>query len=171
MVGAIVASVLIVGCGSSSDDNVSVDNSANVEHFTKVIVNGDTMEQDNQRKLQWVGSAGADGNACQANPVADMEVAAVASANDHCNALVFAGHDDWRAPTAVEQSDMIKDMRAAGQTPFYTVPSCPRLMGVDGSIATAVNTHNLEPVGALTSWSDLLDLPTTNYGVKCVRAF
>jgi len=164
--GAIIASMLIVGCGSTSNDN-----SSDVERFTKVTVNGDTMEQDNQRKLQWVGSAGADGNACQANPVADMEAGAVASANDHCFALVFAGHEDWRAPTATEQSDMIKGMLAEGETPFYTVPSCPRLMGVDGEIATAVNTHNLEPVGGLTSWSDLLALPKTNYGVKCVRAF
>ncbi len=163
--GALVASILIVGCGSSSD------NSSDVERFTKVTLNGDTLEQDNTKKLQWVGSAGADGNACQANPIADMEAGAVASANEHCWALVFAGYADWRAPTATEQADMIIEMRAAGQTPFYTVPSCPRLMGVDGSIATAVNTHNLEPVGALTSWSDLLDLPKTNYGVKCVRAF
>jgi len=163
--GALVASILIVGCGSSSD------NSSDVERFTKVTVSGDTLEQDNMKKLQWVGSAGADGKACQANPIADMEAGAVASANDHCFALVFAGHDDWRVPKAVEQSDMIKDMRSAGQTPFYTVPSCPRLMGVDGEIATAVNTHNVEPVGGLTAWSDLLALPKTNYGVKCVRTF
>lgn len=166
MVGVLVVSVLIVGCGSSSNDN-----SSNVERFTKVTVNGDTLEQDNTKKLQWVGSAGADGNACQANPVADMEVGAVASANDHCFSLVFASHDDWRAPTAAEQSDMIKEMRSAGQTPFYTVPSCPRLMGVDGATATAVNTHNVEPVGGLTAWPMLLALPKTNYGVKCVRVF
>jgi hypothetical protein len=66
---------------------------------------------------------------------------------------------------------MIKDMRSAGKTPFYTVPSCPRLMGVDGATATAVNTHNTDPVGGLTAWSMLLQLPKTNYGVKCVRSF
>ena len=164
--GALVASILIVGCGSSSNDNGS-----NAGRFTKMTVSGDTLEQDNQTKLEWVGSAGADGKACQANPIADMEAGAVASANDHCFSLVFAGHDDWRAPTAAEQSVMIKEMRSAGQTPFYTVPSCPRLMGVDGTTATAVNTHNVEPVGGLTAWSILLQLPKTNYGVKCVRSF
>lgn len=164
--GALVASLLIVGCGSSSSDK-----SSNVKRFTNKTVSGDTVEQDNQKKLQWVGSAGADGNACQANRTADTEAGAVASANDHCFSLVFAGQNDWRVPTAAEQSEMLKEMLAAGQTPFYTVPSCPRLMGVDGTTAKAVNTHNTDPVGALTAWSALLQLPKTNYGVKCVRSF
>lgn len=160
---ALVASLVLVACGGSSDSST--------ERFTKEVRNGDTLEKDNQTRLEWVGSAGADGNACQANPVADMEAGAVASANDHCFSLVFAGYDDWRAPTAAEQSAMIKDMNAAGKTPFYTVPSCPRLMGVDGMTATAVNTHNKEPIGGLTAWPALLQLPKTNYGVKCVRSF
>ena len=163
--GALVASLLIVGCGGSSK------NSSNVERFTKNTVSEDTVEQDNERKLQWVGSAGADGNACQANRIADAEAGDVASANDHCFSLVFAGYNDWRVPTAAEQSEMLKEMLTAGQTPFYTVPSCPRLMGVDGTVAKAVNTHNSDPVGALTAWSALLQLPKTNYGVKCVRSF
>ena len=166
MGGALIASILIIGCGGSTNSN-----SSNTERFTTMTVNGDTLEQDNVKKLEWIGSAGADGKACQANPIADMEAGAVASAVDHCFSLVFAGYDDWRVPTPEEQSDMIKEMRAAGKTPFYTVPSCPRLMGVEGNTAKAVNTHNSEPVGALTPWPALLQLPKTNYGVKCVRSF
>ncbi len=164
-IGALATSILIVGCGSTSHDN------SNVERFTTKTINNDTLEQDNVRKLEWVGSAGADGNACQKNGNADMEAGAVAHAQDHCFALVFAGYDDWRVPTPEEQSEMIIAMRAAGKTPFYTVPSCPRLMGADGSTAQAVNTHNTDPVGKLTPWSELLQLPKTNYGVKCVRSF
>jgi len=179
----LLTSILFVSCGSvnidsNNDSTTSVDTTvdtttdiAAIERFTLVTINGDTLEKDNETRLEWVGSAGADGEACQANGTADDEVGAVASADSHCFALVFAGYNDWRAPTASEQSEMIIEMNAAGKTPFYTVPTCPRLMGVDGSTATAVNTHNSDPVGALIPWSTLLQLSTTNYGVKCVRNF
>ena len=164
-IGALATSILIVGCGSTSHDN------SNVERFTTKTINNDTLEQDNVKKLEWVGSKGADGNACQANPRAAEEIVAVESAKDHCMILSFAGYEDWRVPTPEEQSEMIIAMRAAGKTPFYTVPACPRLMGVNGTTAQAVNTHNTDPVGKLTPWSELLQLPKTNYGVKCVRSF
>ena len=163
-IGALLLSAIFVGCG----DNESKEST---ERFVFETINGDTVEKDTQKKLMWVGSDGADGKACQKNPTADMEAGAIASAKEHCESLVFAGFDDWRVPTPNEMSEMIKGMYAAGKTPYYTVPSCPRLMGAEGTTAMAVNTHNSEPVGALIPWGTLLQMPKTNYGVKCVRGF
>ena len=165
MGGAILASLVLVSCGGSSD-------SSDVERFTFQTINGDVVERDSQTKLGWVGSDGSGPvKACKGYPQADSAPGAVASANDHCFSLNFAGFNDWRAPTVAEQKEMLVQMRNEGKTPFYTVPECPRLIGIDGATPTAINTHNSDPVGALTTWPALLDLPKPNYGLKCVRNF
>ena len=60
-------------------------------------------------------------------------------------------------------------MKAAGKTPFYANPACPRLIGLTGTSATAINTHNSTPIGGETTWETLIDSTASNYGVKCVR--
>lgn len=166
LMGAVVASMIMVGCGSSSKDD-DVNRSAS-ERFTTIVKSGDTVEQDSQKKLEWVGSAG--NSACQPNPSAGAEDGAVAMANDHCSALVFAGHDDWRTGTATENADHIKGMEEAAMTPFYQMMACPRLIGVDGNSAMIVNTHNTNPAGNTKAWNEFLNASGgQNYGVKCVR--
>lgn len=180
MLGAILASLVTVGCGSSNNTtNNGMNSGANngsmqTERFTKMTMMGDTVEQDNQTKLEWVGSAGSNGTtACQPHGAATTEAADIAGAKAHCESLEFAGHSDWRVATAAEHAAFITGMKDAGMTPFYQNPACPRVLGTDanGTTAKAVNTHNSMPVGAMTPWATLLQQNATNYGVKCVRAF
>lgn len=169
LAGVALAGMMLAGCGSS---NSTTDNNTMANRFTKMTMMGDTVEQDNQTKLEWVGSAGAMGNACQPHAAATTEEADIASAQAHCDALEFASHTDWRVATPEEEAEFIKDMKEAGLTPFYQNPSCPRLIGVDGNgKAKAVNTHNSNPVGEMTPWATLITQDSKNFGVKCVRAF
>ena len=131
---------------------------------------GDTVEQDNQTKLEWVGSLGQQGGACRPHAAATSEAEDIAMAKAHCDALEFASHTDWRIATPEEHAMFIKGMKDAGMTPFYQNPACPRVIGANGNSAKAVNTHNSTPVGAMTPWATLLQQNRTNYGVKCVRA-
>ena len=180
ILGTIATSMILYGCGSSGNStnnngmNTGNTNSGagQTERFTKMNMMGDTVEQDNQTKLEWVGSAGSNGmTACQPHGAATTEAGDIAMAKAHCDGLVFAGHDDWRVATAEEHAMFITGMDAAGMTPFYANPACPRLIGTDGTNATAVNTHNSNPVGAMTPWTTLLNQNATNFGVKCVRSF
>jgi len=155
------ASLLLIGCGSDNNSSSTSD------RFTTIEMMGDTLRVDSMKKLEWIGSAG--NNACSPHAAATTEVADIASAQSHCQALIFAGHDDWRMATAIEHQDFITGMNDAGIIPFYANPSCPRLIGVDGSSATAVNTHNSTPVGAMIPWATLLMQDATNFGIKCVR--
>jgi len=165
LVGALGVALLINGCGSS--DNNTEETS---DRFKIVEKMGDMVEQDSQSNLEWIGSAG--NGACSPNGAAESEEADVAAAQAHCDALTFAGHDDWRVSTPQEHADHIQGMMAAGMTPFYQNAGCPRLIGVDvNGNAQAVNTHNSDPVGGMTPWSTLLMQDPSNFGIKCVRDF
>ena len=179
ILGAIVASMIMVGCGSSNSSTNSDTNTTTTgtntggtsTRFTTMDISGDTVRRNETTKLEWVGSSGKNGtNACKPHPAATTEDADIASAKAHCSALDFAGHMDWRVATKAEHKEFVTGMSAAGIVPYYVNPKCPRLIGVDGSVAIAVNTHNSTPVGAYTTWDNLLKLDKTNFGVKCVRA-
>ena len=169
IISSVVAAMLVVGCGSSDTKaNDEVSSQPTSARFSTMVMMNDTVEQDNTTKLEWVGSAGT--NACQPNASAGAEDGAIAMAKDHCDALVFAGHDDWRMATAAENEVYIKGMKEAEKTPFYGNPGCPRLIGSDGTTAMAVNTHNSDPIGKMALWSEfLMSSGGKNYGVKCVR--
>lgn len=157
----LASSLLFIACGSDNDSTT------NTDRFTTMEMMGDTLRVDTMKKLEWVGSAGM--NACSPHAAATTEEADIASAQTHCQALVFGGHDDWRMATASEHQDFITGMNDAGIVPFYANPACPRLIGVDSGSAKAVNTHNSTPIGAMTTWATLLSQDATNFGVKCVR--
>ncbi len=167
LMGAMVASMMMVGCGSDNDEAPVTTE----PRFSTKIVMGDTMELDSATNLAWIGSVGtAGGNACIPNPAPTDMMTEVATAKDHCTALVFAGHGDWRMPTASENTKFITDMMSDGKIPFYANPSCPRIIGIDGEIAVTVNTHNTQIVGDTTPWPTLLEMQGgKNFGVKCVR--
>jgi hypothetical protein len=166
-------SITLVMSGCGDDDNTSKTNEDNTStRFEQVTMMNDTVERDNQTKLEWVGSSGSMSTACVPHSAATTQEEDIASAKAHCDALVFAGHSDWRVATPAEHATFIADMNSAGKTPFYLNPACPRVIGVDGdNTAKAVNTHNSTPVAAMTPWSTLLTQGATNFGVKCVRDF
>lgn len=155
------ASLIFTACGG---DNDTEDTS---ERFMTMTMMGDTLRVDTMKKLEWISSTGT--NACSPHAAATTEEADIASGNAHCQALSFGGHDDWRMATAQEHQDFIIGMKDAGLTPFYANPACPRLLGTDGNVGTAINTHNSSPIGGLTPWSTLLIQDATNFGIKCVR--
>lgn len=164
MISLFAVAILMVGCS----DNDTVENNDTAERFTTMEKSGDTVRIDSVSKLEWIGSAGM--GACSPHAAATTEMEDLASGIAHCEALVFAGHEDWRMATAAEHADFIKGMDAAGLTPFYANPACPRLIGTEGSdSAVAVNTHNSDPVGSMTPWATLLMQNATNFGIKCVR--
>ena len=168
---SIITSLVLVGCGnaSSSDTRDTTDSSANNTRFTTMTTDTETVEVDTMKNIQWVGSVGKNQNACKPNGAATTESADIAAAKAHCAQLVFANHNDWRVATPREHKEHITAMRAAGKTPYYANAACPRLIGVMGTHATAVNTHNSAPIGAETPWETLINATASNYGVKCVR--
>jgi len=172
ILSAVVTSIIMVGCGSSNNSNSNDDNDSNTTaRFTITEVGGEKIRVDAQTKLEWIGSSGKNSNACIPQPAATTEPEDIADAIAHCEALEFAGKTDWRVATTSEHVVFIKGMHDAKLTPFYQNAMCPRVIGVDGTLASAVNTHNSSAVGEQTPWSTLLTNSTTNYGVKCVRNF
>ena len=177
ILSSIIASLLLVGCGngSSTTDNTmtptetTMPNTTADTRFTTMVMDTETIEVDTMKKVEWIGSAGKNQNACQPNAAATTESSDIAGAEAHCSQLVFATHDDWRVATPAEHKEHITGMNAVGKTPFYANPACPRLIGVMGTSATAVNTHNSTPIGGETTWANLISSTASNYGVKCVR--
>jgi len=182
ILSAFIASLLLAGCGdgsSSTDSTTSpsattsptttMPSTNNDTRFTTMVMDTETVEVDTMKKVEWVGSVGKNQNACQPHAAATTESSDIAGAKGHCAQLVFATHDDWRVATPAEHKEHITAMNAAGKIPFYANPACPRLIGVMGSSATAVNTHNSTPIGAETTWANLINSIASNYGVKCIR--
>lgn len=167
------AALILTGCGDDDNDNKTTTTENNSStRFEQVTIMNDTVERDNETKLEWVGSAGSMNTACSPRGSATSEAEDIASAQAHCDALEFAGYSDWRVATANEHATFIKEMHSAGKTPFYLNAACPRVIGVDGNTtAKAVNTHNTAPIGEMTAWSTLLTQGASNFGVKCVRDF
>ena len=179
ILSSIITSLLLVGCGNSSDNNsISNSNSSNTittpstidTRFSTMTMDTETVEVDNMKKVEWVGSVGKNQNACQPHAAATTEAADIAGAKAHCSQLVFATHSDWRVATPAEIKEHVTAMEAAGKIPFYANPACPRLIGVMGNTATAVNTHNSTPTGGETTWANLINSTASNYGVKCIRS-
>ena len=171
ILSSIIVSLLLLGCGNSSSSTEATTSMTTDSdtRFTSMIMDGETVEVDSMKKVEWVGSVGKNQNACQPHVAATTESADIAGAEGHCSQLVFGTHDDWRVATPAEHKEHITAMNTAGKTPFYANPACPRLIGVDATKATAVNTHNSTPIGAETTWVDLINSTASNYGVKCIR--
>lgn len=175
ILSSIIASLVLVGCGSddsnsSNSSNTTSTPSTTDTRFSTMIMDTETVEVDNMKKVEWVGSVGKNQNACQPHAAATTESADIAGAKAHCAQLVFATHDDWRVATPAEHKEHVTSMEAVGKIPFYANPACPRLIGVMGSTATAVNTHNSTPTGGETTWANLINSTASNYGVKCIRS-
>ena len=177
ILASIIASFALVGCGGS-DNNNNVNSTPKdtnkTQRFAKMPMGDQFVMQDMMTRLEWVeGNGGKTGVSSGCNPVgAGNDATTIKSiAQQFCSDLNFAGHDDWRVATPSEHQIFITEMAKEGKVPFYANPACPRLVGVEANGTTkSVNTHNTNPIGAMTPWENL-PLTGNNAGVKCVRTF
>lgn len=107
---------------------------------------------DNVAKRTWVnGSHGCKINADAANTATNDVVT-------HCEALDFAGYNDWRAPSSAEISEMIINANNLKVKLNYRNPNCLFMATTDGF----VKTENTNEPGKLVD-------SAVNSGSRCVR--
>jgi hypothetical protein len=107
---------------------------------------------DNISKRTWVNGS----HGCKIN--ADAAITAPSDAIEHCEALDFAGYQDWRAPTSAEMSDMIVNANTLNITLNYRNPNCQFMAATDGF----VKTENTAKPGEMVD-------SAVNSGTRCVR--
>jgi len=161
---AFFASSLLVGC--MHNDSVNQNTSERFQLLTNTT--GNTIH-DTTTKLEWVN--GIDTKAddgCKGFPknAKNTEAYIKKEAMGHCESLHFAGHNDWRIATAVENQQFINAMHEENKTPYYAILACPRVIGSQAGKVVTTNTHNTKPIGKIIPWKD-----GGNGGVRCVRAF
>lgn len=148
--------------------------------FTSVVSNanvggGETVV-DSTTSLEWISDTQLDtnGEGC-VNP-ANSGPTEPSAADARCVAQSYAGHSDWRAPTAAELTELTTSVVAEGFTLKYLNPACPALVGTDG----IVRTENANPTAASAfpnaGPGDILGTALSalpggvNAGVRCVRS-
>jgi hypothetical protein len=168
----LITSFMLIGChkdghgDSSSDTNSSESEDINTTNrFSAVSNGGDTVWKDATTKLQWVAST----NGYTSAVAATTEASDKASADSYCSSISFGGYSDWRVPTSYEHSVFVKAMLSEGSTPFYADSNALKLIGIDGNLTKAVNTHNSSPVGGIITWEQFMEKDSTTYSIKCVR--
>ncbi len=107
---------------------------------------------DNISKYTWVNGS----NGCKIN--ADAAMTATSDAIEHCESLDFSGHQDWRAPTSAEISEMIINADKLGVTLNYRNPNCQFMATSDGFVQTENNSEPGKIVDA-----------AVNSGTRCIR--
>ena len=129
---------------------------------------------DNTTRLEWVNDTELDSNGegcispAQAGPIEP------AAADSRCASQNFAGHDDWRAPTAAELTELTKAAIAEGQPLKYLNPLCPAVVGKDGIVRTENANASAATAFPNAQAGDVLgasldDLNGVGAGLRCVR--
>lgn len=170
LLSAVALSLLLVGCGGSSNNTKVVEGE---QRFVKMTMADQNIMQDTKSGLEWVEGNNIAGVSSGCNPIASGKTKAEIKtiSEEFCANLDFASHDDWRVATPAQHQEFITEMEKEGKIPFYANPACPRLVGKDSSgDIKSVNTHNSNPIGTMTPWDDL-PLTGNNAGIKCVRTF
>ena len=171
--GLIFSAVLLAACGSDSNSSNDPGGASSDGRFTPTTMNEEIVMRDKTTGLEWVNGLAPNSSktvtGCHPMAPGLSTDGVVAEANNFCDTLNFAGHTDWRVPKVTELQKYTVDMKAAGLTPFYQNPSCPRVVGFNtnsnGMTTTisTVNTHNTDPIGKVNPWG------SKNAGVRCVR--
>ena len=174
ILASLVLSIGLIGCGSNSSNSTDTTMAdANNSRFMKMTMMEQNVIQDTKTGLEWVDGNNKAGVSSGCNPqgAGHTKESIKEVSEQFCSDLVFASHEDWRTATPAEHQEYITQMQKAGKIPFYANPSCPRLVGLDNNgEVKSVNTHNTQPIGAMTPWDDL-PLASNNVGIKCVRKF
>ena len=120
------------------------------DRFVSENIGTDKVEvlNDTDTKLQWIN----DVTGC---------IGAVVNPTDECSTLNFGDKTDWRLPTAMELSGLIKGVDKKGIKLNYINNSCVYL---STSESKWVFTENSTSPGTITSVEPGLS------GVRCVRA-
>ena len=135
--------------------------------FSTTNLNDELTLIDKRTQLEWVnGSEFKEFDGCKGFPKkpTNTETFIKKEVLKHCEALKFAGHDDWRVPTARENQQFLIATQSANITPYYTIKACPKVIGTQGDKIVTTNTHNTKPIGEINPW-----IKGTNGGVRCVR--
>ena len=135
--------------------------------FKSINLNDEITITDTKNKLEWVnGSEFKEFDGCKGFPKkpTNTQTFIKKSILEHCENLTFAGHSDWRVPTASENQHFIISTKSANITPYYTIKACPRVIGTRNDKVVTINTHNTKPLGEINTWVN-----GTNGGVRCVR--
>lgn len=120
--------------------------------FSTQTIGIDEVLTDNISKHSWVNGS----HACKIN--GDAAATATTDVVKHCESLDFAGHQDWRAPTSEEISEMIVNADKLGITLNYKNPDCQFMAASDGFVQTE---NNSEPGKKVET--------AVNSGSRCVR--
>ena len=148
---------LFIACSPTPQNN----------RFKTTNRNDEITITDTKTKLEWVnGSEFKEFDGCKGFPRKPKNTEAFIrkAVLEHCASLTFAGHSDWRVPTASENQRFVIATKSANITPYYTIKACPRVIGTRGDNIVSINTHNTKPMGEINAWVD-----GTNGGVRCVR--
>lgn len=130
---------------------------------------------DTKTNLEWINQTGLDsaGDGC-VSP-SNVGTTEPAEAEGRCELQNFAGHDDWRAPTGAELSEIIKVTATTnGVVLKYLVAACPANVSTQNMIRTENANAAVQSAFPNASTGDILansvaDMRGVPAGVRCVR--
>ncbi len=130
---------------------------------------------DTKTNLEWINQTGLDsaGDGC----VSPSNVGSTepSEADGRCELQNFAGHDDWRAPTGAELSEIIKVTSATnGVVLKYLIAACPANVSTQNMIRTENDNSAVQSAFPNAAVGDVLatsvaDMKGVLSGVRCVR--
>ncbi|MGV6817214.1 MAG: Lcl domain-containing protein [Thiotrichales bacterium] len=166
------AGVRCVRSGTETEPKVSTGST----RFSALMgTSGGQTLVDSQTALEWINDSQLDSNGDGCVSPANVGATEPAEAESRCDNQNFAGHSDWRAPTAAELTELMTAAEADGVKLNYLNPMCPALVGSDGIVRTENANSAAESAfpdattGAVLA-TTVSGLNGINAGVRCVRA-
>ena len=156
LLSSILSILFVAGCSDAEK----------TERFSTYTTKKEIVMRDKIAHLDWTNGRVDRTAQSGCKPIKPIRIADEINmiANDYCSNINFAGHDDWRVPTAKENQTFILETKKAGKHPYYLIPKCPRIIGVDGNKVSTTNTHNSSPLGKINAWDK-----NKGAGIRCVR--
>ena len=130
---------------------------------------------DTKTNLEWINQTGLDsaGDGCVSPR--NVGLTEPSEANGRCELQNFAGHNDWRAPTGEELSEIIKVTSVTnGVVLKYLVAACPANVSTQNMIRTENDNPVVQSAFPNAAAGDVLATSIAGMkgvpaGVRCVR--